>query len=85
MNFLELSLLVERIVRRKVVRNGEIKRIKKSNRENYYIDANGKEVKRTSADALKLTKIQKRASIKRKAKSSKAETKRDKSLRRRTW
>lgn len=85
MNFLELSLLVERIVRRKVVRNGEIKRIKKSNRPGYYIDSDGKEKKRTSADALKLTKTQKRASIKRKAKSSMADTKRDKSLRRRTW
>lgn len=84
MNFLELRLLVERIVRRKVVRNGEIKRIKKSNREGFVIK-NGREVKRTSADALKLTKIQKRASIKRKATASKADTKRDKSLRRRTW
>lgn len=85
MNFLELSYLVERIVRKRVVRNGEIKRIKKSNRPGYYIDSDGKEKKRTSADALKLTKTQKRASIKRKAKASRAETKRDKSLRRRTW
>lgn len=84
MNFLELSLLVERIIRKKVVRGGEIKRVKKSNRPGYVIK-DGKEVKRTSSDALKLTKTQKRASIKRKAKSSMADTKRDKSLRRRTW
>lgn len=83
---MEIVELIERIVRKKVVRNGEIKRIKKSNREGYVVDPHtGKEVKRTAADALKLKKTQKRASIKRRAKESRMDMKKRKSLKRRTW
>ena len=85
MNFKELpSIITERIVRKKVVRNGEIKRIKQSNRPGFVLQ-NGKEVKRTASDAVKLGKTQKRASIKRRAKSGLSDTKKHKSLKRRTW
>ena len=83
---MELLELIEKILRKKVVRNGQIKKVRKSSRQGYIVDpSTGKEKKRTSADKVKLSKIQKKASIKRKSSKSTTNVKRKKSLNLRSW
>lgn len=81
-----LETLLERVMKKRVVRGGKIKKVKKSTRSGYVIDPKtGKETKRTSADKVRLSKIQKKASRKRKVQKTSSATKRKKSLKLRSW
>lgn len=86
MNFEELNKLVERIVRKKVVRGGKKKILKKSNREGFTVDKEtGREVKMSAQERLKLSKSQKKAAIKRKSGKGVANIKRKKSVKLRNF
>ena len=77
-------MINDRIIRKKVIRNGKRVIIKKSDKPGYVIKQ-GHEVKRNPSDAIRLGKIQKKASKKRRVKSAISKTKRAKSLAKRTF
>lgn len=79
-----IELISEKVVRKKVVRDGTKKILKKSDRDGFKI-VDGKEVKMASQERLKKSKAQKKAAIKRKATKSTASIKRKKSNKKRTW
>lgn len=76
--------LVEKMVRKKVVRDGTKKVLKKSDRDGYKI-VDGKEVKISTQERLKMSKAQKKGAIKRKAQKSISNIKRQKSMKKRTF
>ena len=83
MNILELDEKVKKV---KVIRGGQKKVVKKSDREGFGIDPHtGKEKKISAQDKLKMSKSQKKASIKRSSKNSASSLKRKKSLNKRTF
>lgn len=69
----------ERVVKKKVIRNGKKVIIKKSDKAGYKID-NGKEVKMKSGEIRKRAKSAKKASKKRKANKASIQRKRKKSI-----
>ena len=84
MDFNELQAMLEKIVRVKVIRGGKKKILKKSDRKGY-TTKDGKEVKITAQQHLKMSKSQKKASIKRKSSKALTNIKRKKSLKKRTF
>ena len=86
MELQEIIQMTERVKKIKAVRGGRIKKIRKSTRKGFVIDRKtGKEKKRTSADKIRLSKIQKKAARKRKSKKGVSNIKRKKSMRLRTF
>ena len=80
-----LQDLDEKVKKVKVIRGGQKKIVRKSDREGYGVDPKtGKEKKISAQQKLKMSKSQKKASIKRKSKSKASEIKRKKSMKRRT-
>lgn len=80
------DIINEKLIRKKVVRAGVKKILKKSDREGFkYNPHTGKEEKIASVDRIKNSKIQKRASIKRKAKKVSASAKRKISMKKRIF
>jgi len=80
------NLINEKLIRKKVVRDGKKKILKKSDRKGFkYNPHTGKEEKITSTEHIKNSKIQKRASIKRKAKKTTSNIKRKISLKKRIF
>lgn len=81
MKILELD---EKLVRKKVIRDGKKKILKKSDRDGFTIK-DGKETKISAQDRLKMSKSQKKAAIKRKSKKATTSIKRKKSIKKRTF
>ena len=84
MNFLELDQLVEKAVRKKIVRNGKKQVVKRSDREGYKT-VGGKEVKMSAKEKMNRQKAQKKAALKRKSKQQTSNRKRSKSMKKHTW
>jgi len=81
MKFMELE---EKIVKMKVIRDGKKKIIKKTDQVGYKM-VNGKSVKMSAIEKLNRSKSQRKASIKRKAKTNVSNLKRKKSIKKRTF
>lgn len=77
---MNLKILVEKIVKKKVIRDGHKVLKKTSDKEGYRIK-DGKEVKMSSQEKLARSKAQKKGAIKRKSSKSSANMKRAKSNR----
>jgi hypothetical protein len=80
----KVDSIVEKVVRKKVIRGGKKVIVKKSSLPGYEIK-NGKEVRKTQAKTIQRSRSQRKASIKRKATSTRADVRRKRSLKRRTW
>ena len=76
------DVLDEKIIRKKIIRNGKLEKVKRSNKMGFS-SRGGHEKKISQADHIKNSKIQKRASKKRASKKAIANIKRKKSMKKR--
>ena len=82
---MELTDLIQEVLKKsKVVRDGKIKIIKKTNKKGFKTQ-NGKEIKISAKERLARAKGQRKGAIKRKAKKSISNIKRNKSMKKRTF
>jgi len=75
--------LDEKLVRKKVIRNGKLKVIKRTNRAGFKSTGGKKEVKMTAKEKINRMKSQKIGKLKRKAKTNQANRKRKLSMKKR--
>ncbi len=86
MKFSELNELYEKLIRKKVIRQGKKKLLKKSDRVGFTVDkSTGREVKMSARERLIRSKSQRRGAIKRKAKKTVSSMKRQRSIKKRTF
>lgn len=79
MEFTELNQLIEKVVKKKVIRAGQRVKIKTSDKEGYKIQ-DGKEVKISSREKINRARSMKKAVIKRKSTKNASLLKRAKSM-----
>ncbi len=76
--------LAERVKKVKVVRGGKVQKVNRSTRDGFKVK-DGKEVKQTSQEKIKLKKAQKKGALKRKSTKAIANLRRQKSIKKRSF